>query len=142
MKYKILKIKGYEKDYRRRVYIITQKELNDMKGHITFVIRQGINGEKIYYDTEYDKMYCIIEHEGMSAIELKGISKDRQRLYVIFNHNHGEFYSLFVNECNEREIENFEKDVEKYLLTHYGEGFSEAGIYEEVIQEAKSLGLL
>ena len=56
--YKMLYIKGCEKNYKRRVYTITKEEKESMFD--TFVLRETTNGEKVYRSCETDKHYIVI----------------------------------------------------------------------------------
>lgn len=47
-------------NYRRRVYLITQEEFEELRTCNTFVIRHSVDGEKIYKSCEYDQMYMIV----------------------------------------------------------------------------------
>lgn len=58
MKYKVLIINGFEGNYKRRVYTITKEEKEQMID--TFVIRETVDGKKIYRSVETDKHYIIV----------------------------------------------------------------------------------
>lgn len=55
--YKMLYIKGCEKNYKRRVYIVTKHEKETMLD--TFVLRETLNGQKVYRSCETDKHYIV-----------------------------------------------------------------------------------
>ena len=57
MKYKMLTIKGCETNYKRRVYCLTQEEKDNMFD--TFVLRETIDGQKVYKSCETNKHYII-----------------------------------------------------------------------------------
>lgn len=62
MKYKMLWIKGVEgvtNNYKRRVYIISQTELDNMTDYLTFILRESVDGHKIYRSVETDKCYMV-----------------------------------------------------------------------------------
>ena len=58
MKYKVLWIKGVEKDYRCRVYMISKEEFEDLRFLEVFVLRETTNGQRIYRSCA-DKHYMI-----------------------------------------------------------------------------------
>lgn len=59
MKYKILWIEGTEENYRRRVYIVSKTEFDSLKDYNTFVLRQTLDGERLYKSCETGKYYTI-----------------------------------------------------------------------------------
>lgn len=61
MKYKILWIVGIEKNYRRRVYIVSKEKFDNLKDYNTFVLRQTVDGKKLYRSCENDEYYMIVE---------------------------------------------------------------------------------
>lgn len=58
MKYKYYFIKGTERNIKRRVYLITKEEKENMFD--TFVLRETTDGQKIYRSVETDKHYILI----------------------------------------------------------------------------------
>ena len=51
-KYRIIWIVGTEKNYRKRVYIVSKSELESLRTCNTFVLRESIAGQKIYRSCE------------------------------------------------------------------------------------------
>lgn len=58
MKYKYYYIKGTERNIKRRVYLITKEEMENM--FVTFVLRETTGGHKVYRSVETDKHYILI----------------------------------------------------------------------------------
>ena len=56
--YKMLYIKGYDKNYKRRVYVISKEEKENMID--TFVPRETIDGQKVYRSCERDRHYIVV----------------------------------------------------------------------------------
>lgn len=58
-KYRIIWIVGTEKNYRKRVYIVSKSELESLRICNTFVLRESITGQKIYRSCKTDSHYMI-----------------------------------------------------------------------------------
>ena len=56
-----MSIKGFENNYKRRVYLIDVQEKEEMMVYTTFVNREAITGERIFRSVETDKHYMITE---------------------------------------------------------------------------------
>ena len=59
--YKMMIIKGFESNYKKRVYALSRLDTETIKMYNTFVIRETVDGLKIYKSVEDEKHYIIKE---------------------------------------------------------------------------------
>lgn len=58
--YKMM-MKGFDRRYKKRVYVLSRAEVETMKMYNTFVIRETVDGLKVYKSVEDEKHYIIKE---------------------------------------------------------------------------------